>query len=205
MNKNKLIALIFLAVVIIGGGGIWYYFSSIHKVSISLADGSSVNLFQIVDGNYKKVKTLSKSTAISLGKGNYCARPVDDKYSDKPECVIVDNKDAVLNISPDYSTDYLSTLLETEFVNIHAIIIAKYSPLIDNYSLAKGQLFKKGDWYGTTLSEVTGPSRLGDNYRIILKKINGIWTVAAKPQLVFSRYDYKDIPIEILSAVNTMI
>ncbi len=204
MNKKRIVPIAFFATVLCSAVILVIVLLSYHKLQIQIPSGISFNLFKVSDGNYIKVADVKSSGSMSLQNGTYCLRPADNKYSSKFECVIVKDKDKKLIADPDFSEDYLATLLADDISEIKSVITAKYSPLIEKYYIGDGQLFKKGDWYGTTLTEIAEARSNGDTYRIVLHKVNDKWTVAAKPQIVISARDYGDIPFIILSTVNNL-
>lgn len=208
MNRKKILTILSAIVLFFAAIMLVYVFiiSPSYELSVIIPKNISVNLSKINDkGDYELVESIKTSKIVKVKKGNYCVRPTDDeKYSQTPECAIIDKSDAKLSIEPDFSDDYLKELLAPQLSEIHSVITAKYSPLINSYFIGDGQLYAKGEWYGTTLSEITSSRYRGDTYRVILNKQADKWVIAARPQIVLSSIDYPNIPFKVLSSVNKL-
>lgn len=207
MNRKKIIVIIIFIVAIITTVIIWGIISSFHKLTLYSPNNISVSLYNKSDS--KKVSALSLSnnkTSISLGNGDYCIASTDSRYSSIPACFSVDGKDNTINFNPGYSDTYLDSLLESQISDIQAVINNKYKQIISNYIVDPGKLMVMGDWYITTLTQkVERVSDQGDVYRIVLHKVNDVWSVAAGPKIVLSSKEFKDIPFEVLDSANRMI
>ena len=205
MNKKRLIIISVLIVAGIIGIAIWHYVASFHSVTFTMTENVTADLYQVIDDTPQPtLKTIHAPERNSLQNGDYCVRPTDNKYNTTPICFTVQNKDMSIAIEPDYSSSRLAELLAPEQSQINALIQARYSPLIDNYILKDGQLYKRGQWYGATLTERVAPSDRGDVYRVLLEKKGTAWTIVAYPQIVLSKHRYPNVPFSVLDAVNRL-
>lgn len=77
---------------------------------------------------------------------------------------------------------------------------------MDNCVIGKGKLLTDGTWYITTIKEPMGTpwSLPKDTYRVVVRRLAGVWRIEAGPSLVFSYGDYPNIPKEILKSANNL-
>lgn len=207
MSRLKSFLVLGLIVALIGGLYVWQYVASLHQVSVNITEGLRVNIYQVVEGvAQKSSSSATGSIKLSLQNGDYCAKPNDPNYDQTPVCFEVSGKDVSVVVNPNYSSNYLKSLLPVEINAINSIITKTYSAVIDNFNLKTGSLFGHGEWYGGTLTQKTQyASDQGDVYRVLLKKTTaGTWVVVAYPQIVLSKYDYPTVPYNILDSVNRL-
>lgn len=122
-------------------------------------------------------------------------------YEDGEKVVqITDNK--TINLDPYYSKEKLGQILASELPVIQRQIKESY-PNVYLYSIQPGELYRKGDWYGTTLL-YTGPYTPNrDSLRLIMNKNNGKWVIMTNPpNISLNKYEFPNIPVEILDEVN---
>jgi len=205
MNKKKYIVLITFFVIILTTTFIVSQVFSYHKVNLTVIDNVSMLVYKTEGSITTDIATIDKSTSLSLKNGTYCAKPLSDSFDKSPICFDVENNDMSIIIDPDYSRTRLEALLSDQLAVVNAVITTKYGSIIDNYTVQDGQLYEKGQWYGTTLTEIVDRGGRGDVYRLVLNKKNNQWTVAAHPQIVLSKFDYPNIPFSVLSNVNRLI
>ena len=205
MNRKTLIAIGAALIIIITGIAIAFYYQSLKIVTFDLKrDDLQVALYRINDGKTTKTKVsdISTSGKQQLTKGNYSLVVGNAKYDTSPIDFNIDNKDISVTVDPNYSNDELSKILSKEIGTIEALIKNSYPSAINGFTLSSGNLYKEGQWYGTTLVQKVSRSEDGDVYRTILKNENGTWKIIAKPALILSAKEYPDIPIDILHSVN---
>lgn len=207
MNKQVTIIIALIATVIIAATA--SYILSLHKVDITLKDadmaGSILRYGEEEDDDVVTVTTVDDSKSVKLQDGSYGYLPNNTKYDSTPLKFEVAGKDTSIEINPDYSKERLATLLQDELPNITPIITTAYGQVLDSYDIKPGSLYKKGEWYGTTIIEHAEPGgNYGDTYRVILRKIDGNWKIEASPSLVLTTHDNPTIPKEILTSVNNL-
>lgn len=156
------------------------------------------------DSNKSVVGTTANTLTLRLEDGYYCVTADDKKYTSKPSCFTVYKKDMNFIYNPDYSSDYLATLLESEKASINTVINTMYSAFISDYVVCDGSLYGLGDLYGTVLYKK--PTRQNDNidvYKIVLRKKDNVWSIINKPVIVLDSTTFADIPVSILKSINT--
>lgn len=207
MSRFKIILAFIIFIVFIVGLFVWQYIASLHTVDFTITSGLSAKLYKVVDSVNQEpaISTIDTSLSLQLQNGDFCAVPSGTKYNNTPVCFTVDNKNINVVIEPNYSTDYLAQQLPAQLDTINAIINQKYSAIISNYTLITGSLYGHGEWYGTTLTQKVDPSDRGDIYRVLLEKKNNIWTIIAYPQIVLNKYNYPQVPFDILTSVNKLL
>lgn len=213
-SRNLLI--VFGAIIVVIGGVVLSQYLSKRTVSFELASGvKSVNIIDEASANSECGSgedschisdvtniTLEKSSTIRLADGIYYVTPAGDGLSDANIKITIDHDDAKFTIDPSYSDDKLADLLKDEIRPTHQVILDKY-PLAEDYIVDDGTLYRHGDWYVTSLVYASPEPRIGaDTFYVILHKVSDKWQIAASPDLYFRYSDHKDIPVDIIDAVN---
>ncbi|HEX5456200.1 MAG TPA: hypothetical protein VFW77_02430 [Candidatus Saccharimonadales bacterium] len=213
MNNRKLLLFLSgLILMVLAWFGINYYLS-LRALTINFENINSVSVFSAkkLDDtrNEKPVKIINGSgQEIKLKKGSYILQyDAKTNYRDYFVNINLTDKHQVVNLSPEYSDEYLSSLLDGELTSIKTAILTEYPKVKRLYEIQRGRLYKKGDWYGTTLTykgSFEGANLFRtDTLRVVLEKKDGKWTVRTNPpNILLSKYDYPDIPIDILRNVN---
>ena len=78
---------------------------------------------------------------------------------------------------------------------------------MDNCEIGKGKLLGDGTWYVTTIKQPM-ENQWGfpeDTYRVVVRKLAGVWEIVAGPSLIFSYDDYPNIPKDIVKSANELI
>ena len=212
--SKKYVALFVAVLVIIGViGAVYWYLSSTFVVTINYQNVSSVTIkdYDTIDGGVgeKTIKQgvkngeqvrLSKldyGTAYAVtyeGNGDYASGQVG----------YVDEKTGTVSINPDYSEAWYSKKRDEVKPLVDKAILDKY-PLASNYEIQPGMVYKKGEWYGTTLVWKGTPTQTSDTIRVILHHENDSWVVATEPNIILSKKLNPKVPFEILSAVNNKL
>lgn len=209
MNKTRLVLLILgssLVVVGLTSLIIWQYMSSFHNLDVVIPSDLDASVYKVVDGKNQTVKSVKGSTTLSLQAGDYCITLTDTKYDPEPVCALLGSNDASVSLDPHFSASYLASQLTSELESqLHLIISQKYSAIIDGYIFGKGKLLGDGSWYATTLTTKVAPSDRGDYYRVLLEKDGDSWQIIAFPQLALSKYDYPNVPVEVLGEANKLL
>lgn len=164
--------------------------------------GPVVNLIKGTDK--KIITTISDKMTVQLEDGYYCVSTNDVNYASDSSCFTVYKKDTTFVYNPEYSSDYLTSLLKKEINSINTVINTSYSSIISDYVVCEGSLYGLGDIYGTVLYKK--PARQNDSidiYKVILHKNNSVWTIVNRPVIVLDSVSFSDIPLSVLKAVNT--
>jgi hypothetical protein len=205
--------LLIVVVIIVGVFSGYRYVTSFRSIQITYKNVSAVTVYDISgvgdDGGDKKVvgKITESGKKIRLKKGRSFSAAYTgiDGYDSSEIRFGSSQVDKTIAIDPYYSDSSLNQLLEQQYPVLQSILRAKY-PNISLYTIQKGKLYHWGDWYGTTLTYVGSDYLNRDTLRVILKKENGQWVIKTDPpSIVFSKFNYPDIPVDILSAVNNTL
>ncbi len=214
-TRKHLVALMFSILLAVGAFMGVRYFLSLKTLVVSFENISSVSIYKtkdLDDGNAKEPlkKIVDSGQDVTLPRGNYTLQYEASKnYQSGFKQVELVEKNQSINLSPEYSDDYLNEVLDGELGSIKKAIINKYPKVKSLYSIQQGRLYGKGEWYGTAL--VYKGSFLGadmfksDTLRIVLKKENNKWVVATNPpDIILTSISYPDIPVDILRNTNSL-
>ena len=206
MTRSKIIILILVIIATIFGILLLQQLSKRTIDIILSGDDFSVILYNGDTADELEIAELSNSMALSLHDGYYCAVVVGEKYSAAEQCFVVYKKNKTIEITPEYSVEYLASLLtEPEKQLIEQTLQTTYPQTITGFTPAAGALVDNGMWYVGALTQKTeSRSEQGDTYRFILHKVGDAWQFAAKPQLVISSPDFPDIPKTVVEAANNL-
>lgn len=213
-RKNTILFIIVgtIAIALIAGGFIYKYFASFHAVTIVIKNAEiTADVYKPDEGinpedgtpKDEKISTVKGTQVLSLQAGNYYIVPQGQKFDTSQITFQVKDSDVSVTVDPGYSSGYLSSLLRQELPAIKSAIVAKYPIAATNFTLNDGKLYKDGSWYGTTLVQHAEAGNNGDVYRTVLHKVDGVWQVAAMPELILTVPTHKDIPKDILADLNT--
>jgi hypothetical protein len=203
MSKKSLLALLIALILVLIGIGSLFYFQSFRTVTLNFKKTDfTVTVYEKQDDNQTEIDNLDKTTDLRLQKGTYVLVPDGDIYSPAPIEFKVNDQDMTVDIDPDLSSRFRTSLLVSELPTIKSALSAAYPNTINNFVINDGEIYKQGQWYATTLVQKVTGNEEGDVYRTVLKKEGEKWSVKAKPALVLSSKTYPDIPKEILSSVN---
>ncbi len=97
----------------------------------------------------------------------------------------------------------MNSLLLNEKPAISNAIATKYPSVFTEYALTHQTLYKKGEWAGGLLEpKVQDKREQKDPYRIVLRKQNDTWEVIRRPEYILTSSKYKDVPTDVLDAIN---
>lgn len=187
------------------------YYLSLRTLIIEHKDVEYVNIFDAeklnegVDPEPIK-ENVSSGQEIRLPKGLYTVYYKGSPgYEDRYIEFELSEQNQKLQINPSYNEEKLRENLDSEFTSIKKSLEDKYPQIGDLYDIKKGELYSRGEWYGTTLVYKGTDSANRDTLRVVLNKDgSGQWTVKTDPpDIVLSKRVYQDIPDEVLRAVNT--
>jgi hypothetical protein len=203
MNKKIVLLIAIMVIVLLAGVGFLSYTQSLKTVTFTIKN-VTVGIYKATNTKANaKVTSLSKSGTIKLQQGNYVAIPnPGTHYDTTPIGFTVTGNDTSVTVDPSYSNDYLNTLLSTELSAINEAITTTYPIVLSDFTLTVGHLYKQGQWYATTLPQVSNGGEQGDVYRTVLEKEGGTWKVVATPAIVLSTNENKAVPIAILKDIN---
>jgi hypothetical protein len=179
-------------------GYLWY--ENTYQ-SVTLVFKTQPLTVEVLDSSNKPVATVSTSATLTLANGNYSAKPSGRNIDSTPIKFSVDGKDMSVTINPSFSNEYFSGLIKTELEAINSIIVKRYPQLISKYTIHVGELQQQAEWYVTALThKKSNNDNPKDAYKIILKKMNGVWDVVNSPQIVPTIYNMPGVPGNVISA-----
>jgi len=93
--------------------------------------------------------------------------------------------------------------LQTERPTIIEVLTTAYPKIKTSYIISEGQLYDKGEWYGTTLTYKGKDSLNRDTLRVLMQKKQGVWVLrTTPPQILLSTVEYPDVPKSVLVSIN---
>lgn len=201
--KKRIILSIIIILIGIAGALVFAYFSSFHKVSLSL--GKDVTGITVHQEKGDETGRLAAAGDISLQNGNYYIVPEGEKISKEKIPFTVKDIDQSIEIDPDYSAAFLDDTLKKEQAAITSEMTTRFPLITQDYSVQGGTLLHHGEWYGALLAKNVSDIRdVRDFYRILLHKESGSWKVINKPELVLTKSEFRDVPDKIIDAVNQL-
>ena len=177
INKKYLLIIAFILLTTIS---ILFYFKYINSLQQLTIDYKNVSKVVIVEDfvannspeNNRAIATINRSgETITLPRKNYFIKytPMSGYSKKNINLSLLDEK-KVLKIDPDFSDNKLEEIRKLEFNNIKNSILESY-PYINNiYDIKPGKLYKKGDWYGTTIQYIGEDYVNSDTLRLVMQK-----------------------------------
>lgn len=213
MNKKKII-LVTLAVLAVVSGLVLYnlYINSRQTVTLnydrelftlSLYDSDEVD--HVITKKGSSIKMVAPGEVFTLSKGTYVIEPSGENIKADPIILPVGDTPVNQTIEIPYSDTLLKSSLATERDQIMATLTRTLPANLSLYIIEPGKLYKRGEWYATTLTYKNKVSESRDTLRLVMKKEADRWSLATKPpQISLSSVIYKDIPKDILSDINKL-
>ncbi len=219
MNKRRIIIAAFIALGLLFG---FFWYRSYQKINIVYKEGVSdvtATIYatdtdndeaapEIFVNEKNIVKTVNEDASFRLQKGVYVfATSGNNNFEPILFKFEVNDSSKTIEVDPSYSKEHLATTLKQELPEIRRAIDRDVSGLTSAYIVESGELYEKGDWYGTIIyksgSKKSLRSTYRDIFRLVAHKENGAWTViTATPELSLSKNTYPDVPASVLEATN---
>lgn len=200
-DKKRIIVITLLFIILVIGIVGLFYLASFKSVFFNISkNDTGITIYH----ENEEIKTIQESQSIRLKKGTYTVRTTNSKYDNSEISVTIKGSTTQINIVPMLSQAYQNEIIKKEIKSINKVISIAYPKTLKNFTIDTGRIYDEEQWYATTLTHKSpNPSELGDTYKVVLKKINNEWVLQTKPSLYLNKYDYPDIPFEILSNINT--
>lgn len=212
---KKFIVALFLLLTVVGilvyrsmYGNVTLSFSADNEIKVSIyknAGGDGASTEEIVKQK-PIINSLSSSGSIKLRRGSY--RLVSENNENYDNIVVdfaVSKHATNLDIAVKYSPDKLKDMLAQEQEQINNAIVGIYPGIKDIYTIDEGILLVRGEWYATKLLSKSSYKQENDTLRLVANKKGGDWTiVTTPPDLIISSIKYKDIPRDVIKAVNDL-
>lgn len=202
---KKIITITLIFVVLSAGVFYWTYMQSFHDIKFTVDQPDVVvEIFKKSENN-KKISTLNATeSVVKLKNGDYYFVAKSKKTTDLKENFVVDDTTETIEIKPTYSNDYLARLLATEKNKILGVINGKYPTIINSYDILDGKLLNKGDWFVTIIKQKSEFRDFTDSYRVILHKENNTWVLVHYPEIVITKNNFPDVPVNVIDAANNL-
>ena len=105
--------------------------------------------------------------------------------------------------TPKPSATELEAMLEDEVEAIADALTGAYPEAANLYTINKGKLYDRGQWYGTTLTYSGPDTDNRDTLRVLMEKKDNKWIVrTTPPQPLLSHVTYPEVPKAILQNIN---
>lgn len=209
---RRLILIIGIALIAIIS--IWVtinYLNSQQKVTITFdtANVSKLELYKayntrnVVETNGNSLQTIESGKTYTLQKGLYALKPAGEHIKTNLIQLDVKDKEVKQTIDISYTDTYLSELLIKENASIQKAINTANPRITQLYNVTQGHLYHYGEWYGAVLAYTGTDSLSRDTLRFVMKKEGDTWKmISTIPEISLSAKKYKDVPIEVLKAIN---
>lgn len=195
--RIKPIAAAIAVVILIGLGYFWWYSITFHTVAFDVKVQPMEA--KVLDKSGKEVAVVRQTSRITLANGSYSLRPYSTGYDTAPIDFDVAGKNTTVTINPQFDENFLTDLLEEEFDEIKASIVAKYPKISAQFIIDKGKLLGKGEWYVSTLKYKSDSNNdPKDIYKIIMNKPAEDWEIVNVPQITPTIYTFPKVPLNII-------
>jgi hypothetical protein len=207
-NQARLVIAVLFIFIGITIGEISNYAHSFKKVYVKLDQKVQVDVYKDTLGTASSSKSTPKSVAqlstsgwLKLKKGTYdfIVNDPSHQYEAPITKTTVTDFSNSITIDPSFSSQKLGTLLVEERPAIQAALLAFYPTLNSSYRVSSDELFGSGNWYGASLSPISPGV---DKVVLIMEQKNGVWSMAARPQISISIPSNSTIPSSIIDSVD---
>ena len=183
------------AVIIIG---IITYLNGRQEVIVKFdaMPGNKVFIYQ--QSNPQKPTLINSGQKINLAKGDYVVQADGANIIQRKLYLQVSDTPVEVYLPISYKEQTLQNMLGAEEENLRNLISQTYPEQMLNYDITNLKLVKDGTWAVGKLSQ-KNQSEPSDDFIFVLHKTNR-WQFAAGPDLTLSKYDYKNIPQDVLDA-----
>ena len=204
--KKKIVITSIIIVILIIISTILGYALSLREIDFKFSiNVSQIEVYKKQDYD-KKINPIkiTESKKIKIQIGDYVVIPTGTIITNNPINITV-SKDEQILIDPNYSLSYLSSIASKEKNNIYKLLLEKYPSLINDYDIKLENTYQKGEWFGGLLvNKNSTPNNKKDIYRFIAYKNNDTWEIINYPDLILSKSEYQNVPIEILNSINLL-
>lgn len=186
------------------------YGSSTGISSVLVFKGETLDSTEEIANDGEPVVTISESgesAHLTGGKYYYIAQGDNIRKQRTGFTVESSSDHASINVVYSYTEDHLSDLSKNATSEISLYMSNKYGELFtSDYSIVYCKLYGTGVWAGILLAR--NDSYINDTkdyYRAILHKdsTSGEWSIINEPRLYIEKSDYKDVPSEVISNINS--
>lgn len=189
--------------------GFIFYGKNDNKVNVGfvLPENTSLTIYEpftaegLVEEN-KILRTITSSGNYDFSKGFTYSYIAENTNTFEPvKGSFVAQNGTTVNITFDYSKEYLINKLKEESAAINSAITQKYPEQMGYYTLNYGKLYKDGKWFAGKLVPNINKDRL-DVFQVVMHKENDGWKVITTPDISLSKDVYPDVPRDVLEELN---
>ena len=201
MNKrflliSGLIVILVIAVFIAVG-----YFLSLQKVTL-VYNPTQGDVYLTGDRIEGRMSTTS-GKEMSLPKGVYQIHIAGDNAQPDTRALIVQEDPITQTVPISFPTKVLDAQLTKETPAIIEHITSKFPQMLSLYTVNRGKLYDRGDWYATTLTYIGSDKDNRDTLRLVMQKVSGQWKlITTPPRPLLSIVEYPGVPKTILDDIN---
>jgi len=203
MSRKAIIILSSILVAVAIGVSILLYVLSFRTVTFAIVP-ENVTIIVYNQDSDQEIARLTQGGTMRLQDGKYSVIPTHNDYAARSIPFTVDGEDMTITVDPDYSSTRLADLVGEEITAVNQLLKQTFPGTINNFTIENGTLYQKGEWYATILQQNSLPGgQQGDRYRVVLKKVDDTWQIAAGPEIVLSAQKFPDVPFAILTDINS--
>lgn len=193
--------------VLLVSAGLLYFLNRDDNLQLLTVNADPTNLsmsLSPIAGEHDEGRTITvvSGSPIKIEKGNYLlTTKATGDYRQLIQDISLGEKALNISAVPAFTDERLVSLLSSEQDAVTKAIETTYAEHMQILQIKSGKLHGRGEWYSGLLVPKT-PGEF-DIYRFILKKVGGQWKLqTTPPELIISRQDYPQIPLDILRDLN---
>lgn len=205
MNRRLIVVLglIFTTIVIVLIAT-YMYFADTRSISVTVNDAKSIQLYEKNGEAFKKVGDITSGTSVRVNPKYQYQLEYQGNEGFSNGTLEFDPTQPDFAGSADFSKEKLNAVYVTEKDDIERALITAYPNISPLYSIEKGQLYKRGDWYGALLVYKGTSFFNTDDLRVVMKKEGSAWSAKWLPMPSLNVYVQKDVPLDVLQKVNNL-
>lgn len=148
-------------------------------------------------------QSIQPNQRIKLPKGEYVVTKSGNNIAKDEQKISLSDSEKTIPIVFNYTQEKLRELYIKEQPVIESVLLAEYPKIKELYIIKNDALYHKGEWYGATLSHNSPTDQNRDTLHVLMKKEGDSWIVISKPPVpILSKFDYPNVPIATLKAIN---
>lgn len=174
--------------VVVTIGLVWLYMHFQYErtttnITVSLDGVASAELLDTATDNVVQQITNGEAVTLPIGTENYIIRYTGAEGFASGQTEPIDTYSSEVTVRANYDKNRLAALYKDEIPRINQVINSYATNLSNLYDIEKGELFVRGDWYGTILRYKGEALTDRDNVVIVLNKQGEAWEVVTNPPL----------------------
>ena len=205
MRRIHLIALVFLVIGVTVGVLVYMYFVDTREVKISVDGAEQISLHEKQGDDFKEVRNnISQGETIRVRPGSTYRVHYTGASGFAGDIVSLNPLEETFTASADYTDAKLIELYSKQKTEIEKVLLQRYPEITSLYTITKGALYERGEWYGALLEYKGAAFFNRDNLRVIMQKEGNAWKVPWLPSPSANIYNQVGAPEEVLIKVNSL-